>query len=96
MCGILRISTFEIMSLVDIDNSTFFQIEMPLISLSVCQSFVTVMAKTLRALLHRSVKKPAFLSKETFSDFIIGCDVGCEFYLCVYSVVSNTSRPFAL
>ena len=56
VCGIFRISTFEIMSWVDIDNSTSFQIEMPLIYLSVCLSFMTVMAKTLRALLHRSGK----------------------------------------
>ena len=38
VCGIVRISTFAIMSWVDIDNSTFFQIEMPLISLSVSMS----------------------------------------------------------
>ena len=50
------ISAFEIMSWVDIDNSTSFQIEMSLIYLSVCLSFLTVMAKTLSAVLHRSGK----------------------------------------
>ena len=57
VCGILLISTFEIMSWVDIDNSTSFQIEMALIiCLSVCLSFLNVMAKTLSAVLHRSGK----------------------------------------
>ena len=45
LCGILRISTFEIMSWVDIDYSTSFQIEMSLINLSVSMSiFVPAMA----------------------------------------------------
>ena len=56
VCGILLISTFDIMSWVDIDNSTSFQIEMSLIYLSVCLSFLTVMAKTLSAVLHSSGK----------------------------------------
>ena len=51
------ISTFEIMSWVDIDNSTSFPIEMSLIYLSVYMStFPDFMAKTLRAVLYRSGK----------------------------------------
>ena len=90
MCGIFRISTFEIMSWVDIDNSTSFQIEMPLIYLSVCLSFMTVMAKTLRALLHRSVKNQHSYQRKHFQTSSLAVMLAVSFTcVCVLSCVQH-------
>ena len=90
MCGILRISTFEIMSWVDIDNSTSFQIEIPLIYLSVCLSFLTLMAKTLRAVLHRSGKNRHSYQRKHFQTSSLAVMLAVSFTcVCVLSCVQH-------
>ena len=90
VCRILRISTFEIMSCLDIDNSTSFQIEIPLFYLSVCLSFVTVMPKTLMAVLHRSGKNQHSYQRKHFQTSSLAVMLAVSFTcVCVLSCVQH-------